>query len=130
MRLHIDPSNGLPIYDQISRQLKFAVAHGVLRIGDLVPSVRELAHQVAVNPNTVARAYRDLQADGVLETLRGEGLRVTRDAFATCQRDRQSLLKARLRSAVTECRQSGLKTGEIRSLIDEVLKETADASTS
>lgn len=130
MLLHIDPSNGLPIYDQISRQMKFAVAHGVLRTGELVPSVRELAQQVAVNPNTVARAYRDLQTDGVLETLRGEGLRVTRDAFETCQRDRQSLLKTRLRSAVVECRQSGLKTGEIRTLIDEVLKDTADASTS
>ncbi len=130
MLLQIDPSNGLPIYDQISRQLKFAVAHGVLRAGELVPSVRELAQQVAVNPNTVARAYRDLQTDGVLETLRGEGLRVTKAAFETCQRDRQSLLKSRLRSAITECRQSGLNIVEIRTLIDDVLKDTADASTS
>lgn len=130
MLLHIDPSNGLPIYDQISRQMKFAIAHGVLRAGELVPSVRELAQQVAVNPNTVARAYRDLQSDGVLETLRGEGLRVTRDALDSCRRDRQSLLKARLRGAIAECRSGGLKTGEIRTLIDEVLKDTAEASTS
>lgn len=130
MLLHIDPSNGLPIYDQISRQVKFAVAHGVLRAGELVPSVRELAQQVAVNPNTVARAYRDLQADGVLETLRGEGLRVTQEALKTCQHDRQSLLKTRLRSVITECRQSGLNIVEIRTLIDDVLKDTADATTS
>lgn len=129
MLLKIDPSNGLPIYDQISRQLKFAVAHGVLRSGELVPSVRELAQQVAVNPNTVARAYRDLQSDGVLETLRGEGLRVTRDAFETCVRDRQTLLKTRLRSAIAECRQSGLQIGEIRTLLDEVLNDTASIST-
>lgn len=130
MLLHIDPSNGLPIYDQISRQVKFAIAHGVLRAGELVPSVRELAQQVAVNPNTVARAYRDLQSDGVLETLRGEGLRVTQGALETCRRDRQTLLKSRLRSAIAECRQSGLKTGEIRSLIDDVLRDTVEAATS
>ena len=65
MLYHIDPSNGLAIYEQIARQVKFAVAQGALRTGDLVPSVRELAQTLAVNPNTVARAYRDLQSDGV-----------------------------------------------------------------
>jgi GntR family transcriptional regulator len=130
MLLHIDPSNGLPIYDQINRQIKFAVANGALRSGELVPSVRELAQRVAVNPNTVARAYRDLQTDGVLETLRGEGLRVTRDAPDACKRDRQSLLKSRLRGAIAECRLGGLKTGEIRTLIDEVLKDTAEVTSS
>ncbi len=130
MLLHIDPSNGLPIYDQIHRQIKFAVANGALRSGELVPSVRELAQRIAVNPNTVARAYRDLQTDGVLETLRGEGLRVTREALESCQRDRQSLLKARLRGAITECRHGGLETGEIRVLIDELLKDTAEVTTS
>lgn len=130
MLLQIDPSNGLPIYDQINRQMKFAVANGALRAGELVPSVRELAQRVAVNPNTVARAYRDLQAEGVLETLRGEGLRVTRDAKASCQRDRQSLLKARLHGAIAECRLGGLKTGEIRALVDDVMKDTAEVSTS
>lgn len=130
MLLKIDPSNGLPIYDQISRQMKFAIAHGVLRAGELVPSVREMAQQVAVNPNTVARAYRDLQTDGVLKPLRGEGLRVTREALESCRRDRQTLLKSRLRGAIAECRSGGLKTGEIRTLIDEVLKDTAEAAPS
>ncbi|HET6426198.1 MAG TPA: GntR family transcriptional regulator [Planctomycetaceae bacterium] len=130
MLLHIDPSNGLPIYDQINRQIKFAVANGALRSGELVPSVRELAQRIAVNPNTVARAYRDLQTDGVLETLRGEGLRVTKTAPEACRTDRQSLLKARLRGAITECRSGGLSTGEIRSLIEEVLHDTAEATTS
>lgn len=130
MLLHIDPSNGLPIYDQINRQIKFAVANGALRSGELVPSVRELAQRIAVNPNTVARAYRDLQTDGVLETLRGEGLRVTKTAPESCRSDRQSLLKARLRGAIIECRSGGLSTSEIRSLIDEVLHDTAEGTTS
>jgi len=124
MLMRIDASNGLPIYDQIVRQVKFAVAHGALRAGDLVPSVRELALQVAVNPNTVARAYRDLQSDGVLEPLRGEGLRVTKDARRQCQADRQRLLRDRLRGAIVECRRGGLDTDDIRKLIDDLLKDT------
>lgn len=130
MLMHIDLHNGLPIYDQINRQIKFAVANGVLRTGELIPSVRELAQRIAVNPNTVARAYRELQSEGVLETLRGEGLRVTRDAPEACRRDRQSLLKARLRGAISECRTGGLATAEIRTLIDEVLADTAEPATS
>lgn len=130
MLFRIDASNGLPIYDQISRQMKFAIAHGAIRSGELVPSVRELALRVAVNPNTVARAYRDLQIDGVLEPLRGEGLRVTQNAVEACRRDRQSLLKERLRGAIAECRLGGLNTTEIRGLVDEVLQDTAAGGSS
>ena len=66
MILQIDTSNGLAIYEQVVRQLKFAVASGKLRRGELVPSVRELSKQLAINPNTVSRAYRQLQDEDVL----------------------------------------------------------------
>lgn len=127
MLYRIDPSNGLAIYDQIARQVKFSVAHGALRPGDLIPSVRELAQTLAVNPNTVARAYRDLQIDGVVEPLRGEGLRIARHAPERCRKERQKLLKERLKSVILECRHSGLESGEIRGLISEVLQETSSA---
>jgi GntR family transcriptional regulator len=128
MLFRVDTNNGLAIYDQIGRQLKFAVAHGVLREGDLVPSVRELAQQVAVNPNTVARSYRDLQVEGVLEPLRGEGLRVSAGAQQRCREQRQTLLQSRLRGAILECRHGGFTTAEIRALIDGLLKEPAPDS--
>lgn len=127
MLYRIDPSNGLAIYDQIARQVKFSVAHGALRPGDLIPSVRELAQSLAVNPNTVARAYRDLQIDGIVEPLRGEGLRIARNAPERCRKERQKLLKERLKSVILECRHSGLENGEIRGLITEVLQETSTA---
>ena len=73
MFLHIQPSDTLAIYDQVVRQVKFAVASGAVRAGEFVPSVRELAKDLAINPNTVSRAYRQLQDDGVLETIRGNG---------------------------------------------------------
>lgn len=127
MLYRIDPSNGLAIYDQIARQVKFSVAHGALRAGDLIPSVRELAQMLAVNPNTVARAYRDLQVDGIVEPLRGEGLRIARQAPERCRKERQKLLKERLKSAILECRHGGLELTEIRLLISEVLQETSAA---
>ena len=68
-------ADGRPIYGQIVDRVKFAVAGGVLRAGDLVPSVRELSKQLVVNPNTVARAYRDLQSEGLLESVREWGFR-------------------------------------------------------
>jgi len=117
----IDPTNGLAIYDQIVRQIKFAVASRAIRPGELVPSVRELAKAAAVNPNTVARAYRELQAEGVLETVRGTGLAVTQSAPAYCRRERVKLIRQRLKQVLEEAAQSGLTLDEIRSLVEQEL---------
>ena len=78
--LDLNSADDRPIYGQIADRVKFAVAGGVLRPGDLVPSVRELSKQLVVNPNTVARAYRDLQTEGLLESVRGMGLQVAEGA--------------------------------------------------
>jgi GntR family transcriptional regulator len=121
MLLHIDANNGLAVYDQIVRQVKFAVADGALRTGELVPSVRELARELTINPNTVARAYRQLQDDGVIETVRGTGLSITASARRQCQADRTKLLRARLRSVLEEAMHSGLEPKEIESLIHDEL---------
>ena len=121
MFFRIDPSNGLAIYDQIVRQVKFAVASEALCAGDLVPSVRELSRELAVNPNTVARAYRELQSDGVLATVRGTGLEITSQAARHCSAARLALIRERFRSVLQEARRSGLESAEVRTLIDEEL---------
>jgi GntR family transcriptional regulator len=121
MFLHVDPSNGIAIYDQIVRQVKFAVASDALKPGNLVPSVREMARDLTVNPNTVARAYRELQADNVLQPLRGTGLEITTSAPKKCLADRAALIRARLRSVLAEARQSGLAADEIRALTEQEL---------
>jgi GntR family transcriptional regulator len=121
MFVHIDPSNGLAIYDQIVRQVKFAVASEALRPGEMVPSVRELSRELAVNPNTVSRAYRELQSDNVLETVRGTGLEVTSKAPDRCRKDRVALIRDRLRSVFVEAAQSRLEISDIRTLADEEL---------
>ena len=121
MLLHVDVRNGLAVYDQIVRQIKFAVANGVLRSGELVPSVRELARDLAINPNTVARAYRELQDDGVLETVRGMGLSVAATARRHCQAERTKLIRARLRLALEEALHSGLAAADVESLMQAEL---------
>ena len=83
--LDLNSGDGRPIYGQIADRVKFAVAGGVLRAGELVPSVRELSKQLVVNPNTVARAYRDLQSEGLLESVRGMGLQVAEGAAERCR---------------------------------------------
>jgi GntR family transcriptional regulator len=121
MFIHIDPSNGLAIYDQIVRQVKFAVAAGALSAGELAPSVRELARDLTINPNTVARAYQQLQADRVLAPVRGTGLAVAEGAPSRCRKERVQLIRDRLRQTLAEATQSGLTSQEIRSLIDNQL---------
>ena len=121
MFVHVDPSNGIAIYDQIVRQVKFAVASEALKPGNLVPSVREMARDLTVNPNTVARAYRELQVDNVLQPLRGTGLEVTSAAYKKCRDDRAALIRNRLRSWLEEARQSGLSADEVRALADAEL---------
>jgi len=121
MFFHIDPAGGLAIYDQVVRQVKFAVAGGALEPGSRVPSVRELARELAINPNTVARAYQQLQADGVLRNVRGLGLEVTQKAVKHCRAERQKLIRARLRQALNEARQSGLDGDELQQLVDAEL---------
>ncbi len=121
MFFRIDPSNDLAIYDQVVRQVKFAVAGAVLRVGELVPSVRELARELTINPNTVARAYRELQADGVLESVRGTGLAVAAGADKRCRTERVKLIRQRLKQVLVEARQSRLDAGQLRSLVESEL---------
>ena len=96
MFFSIDPHNGVAIYEQVVRQVKFAIAEGILRPGQLLPSVRTLSQQLAINPNTINRALSQLQADGALESLRGIGLSVRADAVKSCVAARRQMVTERL----------------------------------
>lgn len=121
MFFDIDPSNGVPIYEQVVRQVVYAVAAEALRAGDMVPSVRELARELTINPNTVARAYRQLQDDGVLDSVRGTGLAIAPGALEKCRAARVNLIRTRLQQLLVEAQQSRLDPGVFRGLIDAEL---------
>ena len=123
MFFKIDPSDELAIYDQVVRQVKFAVAGEVLKVGELTPSVRELARELTINPNTVARAYRQLQADRVLESVRGTGLAVAAGADTRCRTERVKLIRERLKLVLTEAKQSRLEVDQLRKMIESELAD-------
>jgi GntR family transcriptional regulator len=117
--LDLNSADERPIYGQIADRVKFAVAGGALRPGELVPSVRELSKQLVVNPNTVARAYRDLQVEGLLEPVRGMGLQVAEGAVVRCRAARREMVRHRLRRAIDEARQSKMDPAEIEAIFRE-----------
>jgi GntR family transcriptional regulator len=121
MFLQIDFQNGLPIYEQVIRQVKFAIAGEDYKEGELVPSVREIARELAINPNTVARAFRQLQTDGVLQSVRGTGLAVAPGAAERCRNDRVELIRARFTQVLSEAVQSRLDPNELRLLVEREL---------
>jgi GntR family transcriptional regulator len=117
MLIQLNPGDDRPIYAQIMDQVKFAIAAHVVRPGDLVPSVRELSKRLVVNPNTVARAYRELQGQGMLEAVRGTGLEVTPAAPERCGEERRAIVRQRLRGAIEEALRSELAAAEIEAIL-------------
>lgn len=123
MYMSIEPSNGVPIYQQIVRQVKFAVAEGTLVPGQLVPSVRDLARQLAVNPNTIQRAYQQLQSDEVLESLRGRGQVVCQGAVKHCIAQRTGIIRDRLCQVVEEALRSGLDRRQLQGVFNVAIEK-------
>ncbi|HUG68824.1 MAG TPA: GntR family transcriptional regulator [Pirellulaceae bacterium] len=96
MQLHVSPSDGVPIYQQVVNQIKYLVASGRLRQGEQLLPVRKLAEQLIVNPNTVARAYRELETAGVVESRRGSGVFVSEGVSPLAKREQNKILNERI----------------------------------
>jgi GntR family transcriptional regulator len=119
MLLSVRPDSTVPIYEQIAAQVVFGVAAGDPPPGGLVPSVRDLAQRLLVNPNTVARAYQDLERLGVLESKRGRGMEVTARAPTLCDARRREIVRERLRDALREAAASGLTADDVQALVED-----------
>ncbi|MEM8670252.1 MAG: GntR family transcriptional regulator [Planctomycetota bacterium] len=128
MFFSIDPNNGVPIYEQIVRQVKLAVADGVLVGGQMVPSVRQLSRDLAINPNTIARAYQQLQSDDVLESLRGRGMVVRRDSRTHCTAARNTLVADAVRRALSDALAGGMSPESLRELFESELAKQSSVS--
>jgi GntR family transcriptional regulator len=97
VRLVIDSQSGVPFYRQIIEQVKFAISRGDLQPGDQLPTVRQLAVDLSINPNTVVRAYRQLETESVLETQQGSGTFVGRQKPEIDRLEKQRMLDQILR---------------------------------
>jgi GntR family transcriptional regulator len=119
MEFHIDPSSRLPIWRQLSRQLREAVARGRLAPEERLPSVRELSRTLVVNPNTVARVYTELERDGVLNTRPGLGVFIARPKAELTKRVRKERLQELLDQFLTEAVHLGFSAEEVTGLVAE-----------
>lgn len=122
MWFHVDPSSGTPIYRQIADQVRSAVAAGTLVPGDRLPSVRDLALDLAVNPNTIAKAYQELEHAGVIETPRGKGTFIAQShpgsAVAAISLDeRLRRLEPLVERLIAEGYHLGLAAGDVEELV-------------
>ncbi len=125
MFLSIDFQSDVAIYLQIVRQIQFAIAAGKIPVGELLPSARVLGGQLAINPNTVAHAYTELQTVAVLESLRGRGMAVTHEAVAICKRQRDHVLAQRISDGLSEAWNAGLTEKKIQSIVAAEIKRLA-----
>lgn len=121
MRIEIDPRAPTPPSEQIADQVRFAVAAGHLATGDRLPSVRKLAGSATVNPNTVARAYRELEREGTVETRPGSGVYVAPHATELCRDLRDELVAERLGREIRSAVASGLSPDRVRALVERQL---------
>ncbi len=114
MRLKVQPDSKVPIYIQVEEQLRAMIAAGQLRPGDQLPTIRQLATDLRVNYNTVARVYLDLDRDGVITTQRGRGTFVAGGSSeAEMARLRQEKLQTILRGALEESQRLGYSPDEV-----------------
>ena len=122
MQLRISDQDGVPIYVQLVRQIKYLFSSGRLAAGEQLPSVRKLAEQLLINPNTVARAYRELEGEGLVTSRQGAGVFVADGVSPLARREQQRLLLERIDVLLTEARQMKV---DVESLISLVRQRSA-----
>lgn len=116
-----NPSSGVPIYLQLMEQVKHAISTGALKPGEQLPSIRPLAEELVVNPNTVAKAYRELEHQGVIELRHGAGAFVSENAPSQQDAERLKAAQVLVAQGIERLRARGLSDEEIRRLVEAAL---------
>ena len=119
VQLHISTNDGVPIYLQIVNQIKYLVASGRLEPGEELSPIRVLAEQLLINPNTVARAYRELEAAGIVEKRRTAGTYVSEQGSPLARRARIKILTERVDAILAEARQMDIAFEEVVKLFEQ-----------
>jgi GntR family transcriptional regulator len=123
----LNPASAVPVYIQLMEQVKHAVETGALRPGDQLPGIRKLAESLVVNPNTVAKAYRELEHAGIIELRQGSGAFISDDWLVRVETSAIRRGQAIVRGAVRQLRGLGLDQEEIRRLFEsELLRLSED----
>ena len=119
MHIQISTKDGIPIYRQLMHQVERQVASGRLKPGDQLPPVRKLAEELLINPNTVARAYRELESAGVLATRQGSGVFIRPDLTPPNKAQRTRLLTESVDHLIAEARLMGVSQDDLVALLEK-----------
>jgi len=122
-QFEVHPSAGVPIYLQIISQINAMIAGGHLNAGDMLPSVRQMATELGVNAMTISKAYSKLEADEVVERVRGKGMLVRKSVPAGSSKERMQDLKPLMEQAIVHGRQLGLSDEQILAVVNKLLRE-------
>lgn len=125
MWMRLTSSSGVPIYRQITDQVRYAIAGGRLRCGDKLPSVRELARSLPVNQNTVVKAYELLERDGLIERRHGDGTYVTANGSPLKRAERRRRVRDMLDNVAAQAVHLDVPPGELHRMLDEQLARLA-----
>jgi len=117
----VDPRSGVPLYLQLIEQVKRAVALGTLASGEQLPTVKSLALDLTINPNTVARAYRDLERDGIIETSPGRGSFVRTGDGSEARRAIGDVAESVLAEAIRQAKSLGLDRTGVSAAVGRIL---------
>ncbi len=121
MIFKLNPSGGQPLYLQIMQQVRHAIETGILHDGDVMPGIRTLAEELVVSHNTVAKAYTELEHEGLLELRHGSGAYVSARRGVRSRAERVRVAQERVRDLVERLRQEGLSLEEIRRMFEAEL---------
>ena len=119
--MQIEFDNALPIYEQIIDYVKKSIARGELQSGDKLPSQREMAHRLEVNPNTIQRAYREMESLGLVETKRGKGTFIV-DSVKVIEKINEDMASEAISYFVNEMKSLGFSNGEIMNMLKSELE--------
>ena len=121
MLLRPNPASGVPLYLQLMEQVKHGIETGALRSGDQLPGIRPLAEELVINPNTVAKAYRELEHEGVIELRQGAGAFVAKNASVAKVTEKLRAGQQIVTDAIDRLRARGVTDEEIRRLVEAEL---------
>jgi len=122
MLIRVDPKSSVPVFQQIVDEIKSAIARGVCAPDEMIPSVRHMAAQALVNPNTVAKAYRELEREGILYMKRGLGVFVSSGAKKVSRNGRRQDISQKLKEIAKEAERAGITATDLKKILDQTLR--------
>ncbi|AOR23512.1 GntR family transcriptional regulator [Clostridium taeniosporum] len=121
--IKVDPRSSTPIYEQVELRIKELILKGALNEGEKLPSVRELSSILTINPNTISKAYKELEREGIIETLRGKGTFITKNIKSTNDSKKIEKIKEELKNLILEASYASIDKERFLNIVQVIFDE-------